>query len=229
MNKKINNFLFFIALFILYAVYSTIIVFLLSKIGINIDSYGAHTKNLYLILIDVSLIVITYLFYRRENNRELGKYGRHFGKYFLLGLKMWLIGLVLMIGSNLIISLFYPAANAVNEDAVQAAIKESPVYMAFSACIFAPFMEEMIFRKSLQKVFSSDTLFIIISGLLFGLAHNINAIGTSDMIYVIPYGLFGCVFAYTYVKTNDIFVPITFHVIHNTILIITSLLSIGVI
>jgi membrane protease YdiL (CAAX protease family) len=229
MEKRVKNFLFFIALFILYAVYSSIIIYILSKIGININNYNTHTKNLYLILIDVSLMFIIYLTYRKDTNRELFKYGRHFGKYFVLGLKMWLLGIVLMITSNLIINALYPATTAVNENAVQAALKEAPIYMAFSACIFAPFMEEMIFRKSLQKAFKNDTLFIIISGLLFGLAHNINAIGTPNMIYIIPYGLFGCVFAYTYVKTNDIFVPITFHMIHNIVLIITSLLSIGVI
>lgn len=227
MNKKINSILFFIALFILYIMYSGVIVFLLKQIGINISSFNTHYKNFYLILIDISLMIITYLFYKKECNRELSKYGRHFIKYFLLGLKMWLFGIVLMIVSNLLISIFYPTASAVNEDAVQTLLKQSPIYMAFSACIFAPFMEEMIFRKSLRKVFSSNTLFIIISGLLFGLAHNISVIGKPDMIYIIPYALFGCVFAYTYVKTNDIFVPITFHMIHNTILIITSLLSIG--
>lgn len=228
MNKKINNILFFIALFILYAIYSSLIVLILQQIGININNLSTHKKNIYLIIIDVSLMVITYLIYRKDNNRELSKYGRHFGKYFLFGLKWWIIGIVLMISTNLIIQAIYPGSTAQNEDAVQALLKQTPVYISFTACVFAPFMEEMIFRKSLKKVFRSDTLFIVISGLLFGLAHNLGVIGKPDMIYVIPYALFGCVFAYTYVKTNDIFVPITFHMIHNTILIITSLYGMGV-
>ena len=229
MNKKISNFLFFIALFILYAIYSSVIILLLQKAGININKLNEHTKNLYLIIIDISLIVITYLLYRKENNSDLKKYGRNFGKFFIIGLKWWLIGIILMISSNLLINVFYPTANAVNEDAVQQLLKETPIYTSFTACIFAPFMEEMIFRKSLQKVFKSNTLFIIASGLLFGLAHNLTTINTTDMIYIIPYALFGCVFAYTYVKTNDIFVPITFHMIHNTVLIAISLISTGVI
>ena len=229
MNKKINSFLYFIALFILYVIYSSLVILILKKLGLNIEKLNIHTKNTILIIVDVSLMFITYLLYRKENNSELFKYGRNFKKYFLLGLKMWLLGLVLMITSNLIIHYVYPTATATNEDAVQELLKKAPIYTSFTACIFAPFMEEMIFRKSLQNVFKSNTLFIIVSGLLFGLAHNIGVIGTTDMIYIIPYALFGCVFAYTYVKTNDIYVPITFHMIHNTILIVASLYSTGVI
>ena len=66
------------------------------------------------------------------------------------------------------------------------------------------------------------------SGLLFGIAHNLDVIGKTDMIYIIPYGIFGSIFAYTYVKTKNIYVPMTFHFIHNTILVIFSFISMGV-
>ncbi|MBQ6547088.1 MAG: CPBP family intramembrane metalloprotease [Bacilli bacterium] len=229
MNKKINDFLFFIAVFILYIIYTAVIILFLNKIGIDINKFDEHTKNLYLIIIDGSLMVITYLLYKKENNNDLKKYANNFGKLFSTGLKLWLIGIALMITSNLIIHFLYPTATATNEDAVQEMLKTAPIYTTFTACIFAPFMEEMVFRKSLQKVFTSDILFIIFSGLLFGFAHIMGVSNMIDMIYIIPYALFGCVFAYTYVKTNNIFVSITFHVIHNTILVAISLLSIGVI
>ena len=229
MNKKINNFMFFIGLFLLYTIYSSVMILLLKKIGFDISKMNLHSKNSWLILIDISLMIITYFIYRKDINHELKKYFRHFKKYFSFGFKMLLLGLILMAASNVLIHIFYPLASASNEDAVQKALLKAPIYTAFSACVFAPFMEEMVFRKSLRKVFSIDLVYIIISGLLFGLAHNISVLGEPDMIYIIPYGLFGCVFAYTYVKTNDIFVPITFHMIHNTVLIIYSLYNAGVI
>lgn len=229
MNKKINNFMFFIGLFLLYTIYSSVMILLLKKIGFDISKMNLHSKNSWLILIDISLMIITYFIYRKDINHELKKYFRHFKKYFSFGFKMWLLGLILMATSNVLIHIFYPLASASNEDAVQKALLKAPIYTAFSACVFAPFMEEMVFRKSLRKVFSIDLVYIIISGLLFGLAHNISVLGEPDMVYIIPYGLFGCVFAYTYVKTNDIFVPITFHMIHNTVLIIYSLYNAGVI
>lgn len=229
MEKKINNFLLFVSLFILYTIYSSILVLLLKKIGFDVNTLNLHTKNTYLILIDISLMIITYIIYRKDNNHDIKKYFRHLGKYFSFGFKMWILGLALMIVSNLLIQHFYPFANTVNEDSVRKALIDAPIYTAFSACIFAPFMEEMIFRKSLRKVFDNDLVFIIISGLLFGLVHNISVLGKPDMIYIIPYGLFGSIFAYTYVKTNDIFVPMTFHLIHNTVLVFAALYNAGVI
>lgn len=229
MEKKLNNFLFFIALFILYVAYSSIVVLVFNKLGININKLGIHSKNTFLILVDISLMIITYLIYRKDINRDFSKYFRHFGNYFAFGIEMWLIGIILMISSNLIIALFLPGAEAANETAVQAMLAKTPIYITFSACIFAPFMEEIIFRKALKKVFNIDVLYIIISGLLFGVVHNISVLGTINMIYIIPYGIFGSVFAYAYIKKNDIFVPIVMHMIHNTLLIIFSLYSLGVI
>ena len=50
MNKKINNFLFFIALFILYAIYSTIILFILSEIQICTICTNGNVQNAFLII-----------------------------------------------------------------------------------------------------------------------------------------------------------------------------------
>ena len=227
--KSLINTMIFIGIFLLYAIYQQLIVEVLKHIGFDINKLGIHYKNICLIIIDISLIAITYLIYKKENNAELRRYDRNLGKYASFGLLMWTIGIVLMITTNLIIRKFYPSTIATNEEAVQQMLKTSPIYMTFSACIFAPFMEEMIFRKCIRKIFNSNVLFIIVSGLLFGLAHNLEVIGKPDMIYIIPYALFGSIFAYTYVKTKSIFVPMTFHFIHNTILVIFSLISMGVI
>ncbi len=226
--KNIINIVILMVIFVLYVSYSPLILLGLKNIGFNIDALSNVYKSICLILIDMSLMLITYLFYYKENNRELRKYNNNIVKYFTFGFIMWIIGIVLMISSNLLIHYFYPSSVALNEESVQEALKLSPIYMAFSACIFAPFMEEMIFRKCVKKFITSDFIFILVSGLLFGFAHNIGVIGKTDMIYIIPYGLFGCVFAYTYIKTRNIFVPITFHMIHNTILVIFSLISMGV-
>ena len=227
--KSLINTVIFIVIFLLYAAYQAFIVEILKHLGFDINKLGIHYKNIILILIDISLMAITYLIYRKENNSELRRYDRNLGKYASFGLLMWTIGIVLMVTTNLIIRTFYPSTVATNEEAVQQMLQTSPIYMTFSACIFAPFMEEMIFRKCIRKIFNNNVLFIIVSGLLFGLAHNLEVIGKPDMIYIIPYALFGSIFAYTYVKTKSVFVPMTFHFIHNTILVVFSLISTGVI
>lgn len=226
--KSLINTVIFIAIFVLYAAFSQLIVFALKEIGFDINALNTTYKTICLIGIDIILILIVYLIYRKENNKELRDYNNNIVKYFTIGLTLWIIGIILMISSNLLIHSIYPTSVATNEKAVQEALKLTPIYTAFSACIFAPFMEEMIFRKCLHKVFTNNFIFIIMSGLLFGMAHNLDVIGKTDMIYIIPYGLFGSIFAYTYVKTKNIYVPMTFHFIHNTILVIFSFISMGV-
>ena len=53
-----------------------------------------------------------------------------------------------MIISNIIIS-FFVEGNSTNETLIREYINIMPIYMIFSSCIYAPFTEEMVFRKSL--------------------------------------------------------------------------------
>ena len=116
-----------------------------------------------------------------------------------------------------------------NENQIQDLLGTMPIYIAFASCICAPIMEELVFRKSLGNCFKSQYLFIIVSGLLFGLLHIVTSKNVYDFLYIIPYGLFGSIFAYIYYKTKTIFSTITIHMIHNTILVIISLIGLGVI
>ena len=226
--KALNHFMIFIGLFLLDLFYSTLVIYCLKMAGFDINSLTTVGKYIVMILIDISLLFILYLIYRKELNKEFIKYLNNFKRFFSFGFKYWILGLAIMMVSNVLIQLVYPSV-ASNEEAVQEALASAPIYIAFSSCIFAPFAEEIIFRKSLRKVFRSDILFIIASGIIFGLVHNLSSFSSGQILYIIPYGTFGAVFAYMYVKTNSIFVPMTFHFIHNTILVCFSLLSLGVI
>ena len=54
--------------------------------------------------------------------------------------------------------------------------------------------------------------------------HLLSANNLVELVFLIPYSSLGCVFAYMYYKTNNIFVPMTFHMVHNTIIVINYLL-----
>jgi len=227
-NDKLNKFMVFIGLFILDIIYSSIVLNALHKFGFNYEKLSNLNQSILLIFIDITFMLIIYLIYRKELNKEFIKYIKNFKKLFSFGLKFWLLGLSIMFISNIIISIFC-GETATNEAQIQEALLKMPIYITFASSIFAPFTEEIIFRKCLKKMFKSDIFFIITSGLLFGLVHNLTSLGTIQMLYIIPYGAFGAVFAYMYTKSKSIFIPMTFHFIHNTILIIISLLTAGVI
>ena len=225
--KAIKNFLIFTGLLILDLVYSSLAVVLLSKIGLNINTLNAYKKSLILIIIELTFMLILYLIYQKELHKEFIKYIKNFGKYFIFGFKWWFIGLVIMSISNIIIGCFYE--QSANEVAVQSIFKQMPLYMLFASCIAAPFCEEIIFRKSLRKWCPIDIVFILLSGLIFGGLHVLAGINQAgQLLYIIPYSTFGFIFGYMYVKTKNIFVSMTFHFIHNSILSLVALYQLGV-
>lgn len=134
-----------------------------------------------------------------------------------------------MAATNLLIALFSPVQEANNEVLVQEMLNLAPILSFISASILAPFIEEMLFRKSLGDIFKNKKIMVIMSGLIFGLLHVIFSIQTPwDLLYTIPYGLLGASFAFMLYKEDNIFIPITFHMLHNGILTLISIIFIGI-
>lgn len=128
--------------------------------------------------------------------------------------------------SSFLISLILKQNVSTNEALVRQSIKIAPLYMLFTCSIVAPIFEEMVFRKSLQGLIKYKWLFILISGLSFGLLHVLGSYTSwIDFLYVIPYGSMGCAFAYLLTKTNNITLPIIIHMLHNTILVTTQIIG----
>lgn len=105
-----------------------------------------------------------------------------------------------------------------NQDAIIEAYKNSKILMSISIALFAPFIEEMVFRYSFSTFIKNDTLFIIISSLVFGLLHGIG-------IVTILYVMLGALLALIYLKTNKNVIASTIaHILNNGFAIITMLI-----
>ena len=143
-----------------------------------------------------------------------------------VGFRYWLTGLIIMITTNSIIIFGLKGNNAVNEQIVQQMIQSLPYIMLIDAGLIAPFTEEIAYRKTIRDVFGNNKwLFAFISFLIFGYAHVSGSITSwMDYLYIIPYGAFGAAFALAYHKTDTIFTPLAWHMIHNIILISISII-----
>ena len=87
-------------------------------------------------------------------------------------------------------------------------------------------IEEIIFRKCYKNAFSNKWLFIILSSLVFGSLHVITSMTSlMDLLFIIPYGSLGAAFAIMYQKTDTIYTSMLMHMLHNTILIILSIIT----
>lgn len=174
---------------------------------------------------NIVLLLILFLIFRKDIIKEWKKFKLNFLENIDTGIKYWLVGLAIMMGSNIIINIVMNLGQAANEQAVQQMISALPWLMFINAGIIAPCTEELIFRKSFRKAFPNKWLFVLISALVFGSLHVVTSMTSPiELLYIIPYGALGGAFAYMYQKTDTIFTSITMHMFHNSALILLSIL-----
>lgn len=205
-----------------------VIYFLLSELqlipfqllNIDINKVPLYLKIIYLICYEAILIGIIILVHLKKIKKDINDIKKNHKKYFKECLKYWLIALFMMYASNLAIS-FINSGLPTNEEIIRQQFEISPIYIYISAVIFAPILEELVFRQSIRNLFRKKWLFIIISGLVFGGMHVFadGSVSFGDALYIIPYSIPGMAFAYMLYKTDNILVSTGFHTLHNGIMI----------
>ena len=111
-------------------------------------------------------------------------------------------------------------------------VEQLPLLLSLPlAIIYAPIVEESLFRGSLRRFITNDKVFIVVSGIVFGLLHTIFAESNllNLIILAIPYGVMGSFLAYLYVNTNNMLCNITYHALNNTFAMMISILVAGLV
>ena len=228
MNKGKKILLFFI-LFIGMIIFPYIP---LELFHINLDNLSQKMKILYSLACDIGYLIIIFMIYGKRNINSLKDYCKNFKKYFKISIIYYAIGLMIMYISNNIISIYFTEAIANNDVAVKTLLSKYPLYMIFSTLIYAPIVEETIFRRSIKDIvlaFGDNLItkyvYIIISGVLFAAMHIIGMVNSNlDYLYIIPYLSLGIAFAAIYYKTDNLFTTITLHALHNSLAVLIYLL-----
>lgn len=192
--------------------------------NLNVEKLSDSTQVLLSGFSSLVLAIVLFFIFRKDIISEFKKFKNKFWDNFDIGVKHYFIGLVLMIGSNILINNLFGGDGANNEDAVQSMITTLPWMMLITAGFLAPWSEELIFRKNIRNIFKNKWFYATISGLLFGFAHVVGQTNNFvDWLFIIPYGSLGFFFATSYYDTDTIFTPIMFHMLHNVVLILTSI------
>lgn len=147
-----------------------------------------------------------------EWKRDIPLFCRNFGNYFKFFLPKFGIFLPLyfIISVSVVIVSGTVAANQI------ALGKLSGVLLFFLSVFFAPLQEEALYRGFLRRIIADDIFFILVSGLVFGLAHVLQPGQTpGQLLYIIVYSFIGCFLAWLYVKTDNICVPVMGHSCYN--------------
>lgn len=218
--KKLKKIGLFILLALLYLGLIELII-ALYLVSIKKDA-GIVNSISFMLIKEGILSIVIFILYRKYLIEKFKLFLKNFSSYFSIGFKHWFMGFILMITANMFINKIAPGLGE-NEGAVQNLISNYPIQTFFLTTFFAPFLEEMIFRKSLQDCFKNKTLFMIISGLIFGYIHVMASSNPLEYLLIIPYGGLGFFFAKSVWETDNIYSSIVMHMLHNGVLTILSM------
>lgn len=222
MKEKLINILKCLFLFTLFFTISVIPVLLFK---IDITKFNDMDNVIYQLVCSLLFLAVIVIFYRKTLIKDFKPYFKSFAKNFEDTFKYYLVGVGIMIFSNLIITLLFSGELSSNENTVRTFIETSPLLMFIDISIYAPLAEELLFRKSIKDIFKNKWLYIFVSGFIFGALHVVGTEGILGLLYLIPYCSLGFTFAYIYSKTDNIYSSIMLHAMHNTISLILLLVG----
>lgn len=145
---------------------------------------------------------------------------------------LYLIVAILMINMllSIVVSTLTQTGNSVNQEDIRHASTLLPLMTLLSTCVFAPIIEEAVFRVGVFSCLRARFGFwlsAILSSLLFGFIHVADSLFNGNLIdvsYLLVYAGIGMVLAYGYEKRATCMVPCIVHAGNNIISMLFLLL-----
>lgn len=223
MNDKLKEYLINVGLAIacimIYFGMSDFELSFLKLFNVDYSSLPTNIKVTYLILFEIIIMSIIMFILNKILQKNIKDMKKNHKEYFKKYFKFWLISVAIMMISNLFITLISGNNLSSNEEALRTTFKISPLYIFFSSVIFAPVVEELVFRRCIKNIIPNKVLFILISGFIFGGLHIVSGYsGPMDLLYLIPYCAPGFAFAYILADSDNVLITIALHLMHNGVL-----------
>lgn len=147
--------------------------------------------------------------------------------------KKWIITVLLVYGmmylSNIVISLLLTfvtnQGQSLNQESITVMFSQMPYLTVFIAVIFAPIVEEIVFRGVIFNFFRKKGFLFaaLISAVLFGLIH-VRPMAISDLPFVVVYAALGFFICLGYEKTNNFYTAVTLHFLNNLLAVLVMAL-----
>jgi membrane protease YdiL (CAAX protease family) len=215
MKKTLKNFILFLLIFFVWMLFAPISVALPLVAINNFFDVSIEFQRFFLMISEVVTILFIFALYKDEIMSDIIKFKNNFISLIEKYIPYWIVMIVIMTVVSNIIGMFFKDGPA-NQNLVVESLKSTPLLVGISIVVLAPLVEELIFRFSLRKVFTNDYIYIFMSGLIFGLIHIISGENiTKELPFLIIYCIPGFTFAYAYIKSKNIAVPIFLHFVHN--------------
>ena len=203
--KKLKAIINFVIVFFIYLFLNTLLANFFQN-DLNSTSKLLSTTA-YITIYLLSLTIFIFVF----SNKLIKDFYNLKKENLKIGFKYWILMIIL-------------GDTTANENSNRLLIKNNLIFAIFAMSIYAPIVEESVFRLSLRNIFKNKYFYAIVSGLIFGSLHLIDEFFTLSnplyLFYIIPYGIMGFSFALAYYETGNIFSTIIFHSIHNSLAIL---------
>ena len=204
--------------------YICLIAFIIC-LGILLFGSKIITKFWMLIVFYVVILSLMIGVFYKQLIHDFKIFKSYFKEYFVLILKTWGKALVLIMITTIIIQIITNTTQANNQIALQNSFNSNPVFIAILAMFYAPIAEELMFRGVFRKFIKNKKLFVIVSGVVFGLMHVIDDSKTlAEFSYVFVYSILGIYLAGIYAKTNNLCTNIFMHFMQNTLSVMGMIL-----
>lgn len=225
MNEKNKALLKIIIIFLTYFVYTTVISSILTGCGINDDLIITFIADL------IFFLGISF-FYKNSLKQEFLQFLKEYTilkKIFFIVKWVAILFVINILGGIITEMIFPELATDGNTNSIYTIASISTVYTVFKTIIFAPIVEELVFKKTIRGIISNNTIFIVTSSLVYALVNIMyTEITYLTVIDFCSYFLFSAVLSYIYVRNKDnIAKPIIIKFFYNLIPLTILLLGIG--
>ena len=221
MKNKIKYFIFGILVFLLYF---KILPFGLSLVIGYFKNYNNLIKNIILVIAEIIIFLVLFMIFRKKIVEDFKKMKTDLKKNLNIGFKYYFVGFLIMIASNLLLTLIF-GGMATNEEVNRQYLKMYPLYSIVAMVFVGPLVEEIVFRLGFRKSFDKWLPYALFSGLFFGALHVYTAFegmafaemlkNWNQVLYIVPYSALGFAFAKAYFETDNIWTTMLIHVLHN--------------
>ena len=142
-------------------------------------------------------------------------------------IKTYGLMMVSSIAVNMILVLVFHLEQSGNQSSIIELYSQQPIKVIFAALVFAPIVEELVFRGSFYAPLRKNhhLLGVLLSSFLFGFLHvyqSLFAGNLMDLLYIFSYGLLGSFMCRIYDKTNSFFSCVLLHFLNNFISIVLT-------
>lgn len=134
---------------------------------------------------------------------------------------------------NIIVGVLYSIISGVesteNQEAIAQILDNNMFYTFFTVNIFAPIVEELVFRGGLYNILlktNGKYMALFLSSSIFGFLHVFNALMSQNYMEIfagLAYVAIGLVIGITYYKTNNILICIGIHFVNNFVSFLSML------